>query len=542
LGEREQHHGGGSDSGDNPRITWKHDRKHARRQLETWALAALLFLVAAGSWRIASTWRVFNHTIDEPDNLAAGMEYLSTGKYRYEDTHPPLARVFAAIGPYLAAERFHPGPAAYQEGYRILGHGAHYDRTLALARAGILPFFWIASVVVFLWARRLGGPAAGVVAALLFTTLPPILAHAGVTTTDAALCAMTGAAGLASLYWAERPTVRRSLVFGALLALACISKFSALVFMPGAWVLMLLASGRAPAWVAREAWERRRSIAIVLATTWMVIWAAYGFSFARVEFLHLRLPAPRLFAGIHAVWVHNHLGHSSYLLGRRSPNGFWYYFPVVLAIKTPLALLVLTALALWRAGWRRLRLPLAFSAGILLVSLTGHIDIGSRFVLAVYIGMTVACGAAIVEMKGLAARAAIAALIGWQVVSGALQHPDYLAYTNEIAGSHPERFVADSDLDWGQDMKRLGAFLERAGATHLTFAPFNRTYAMAGHPLPPMSAGETDHPSPGWNAVSITIWKVFGYPAWADRVPEQQRIGKSILVWYFPETVARGAE
>ena len=70
-----------------------------------YVLAALV-LVAIGSFRIASTWRVFNHTIDEPDNLAAGMEYLSTGKYRYEDTHPPLARVFAAVGPYLAGERF----------------------------------------------------------------------------------------------------------------------------------------------------------------------------------------------------------------------------------------------------------------------------------------------------------------------------------------------------------------------------------------------------------------------------------------------------
>jgi hypothetical protein len=49
----------------------------------------------------------------------------------------------------------------------------------------------------------------------------------------------------------------------------------------------------------------------------------------------------------------------------------------------------------------------------------------------------------------------------------------------------------------------------------------------------PMVPGETDHPSPGWNAVSITIWKVFGYPKWADAIPPQRRIGKSILLWYF---------
>src|SRR5262249_15765241 len=149
---------------------------------------------------------------DEPDNLAAGMEYLSTGKFLYEDTHPPLARVFGAIGPFLAGERFHPGPSAYFEGYRILGRDENYDRVLSLGRSGILVFFWIASVVVWLWANRIRGPNAALAAVLLYTTVPPILAHAGMITTDMALGATVPAADLASLYWLENPTRRRSLV------------------------------------------------------------------------------------------------------------------------------------------------------------------------------------------------------------------------------------------------------------------------------------------------------------------------------------------
>jgi len=74
------------------------------------AVAALV-LVALGPLRIVTAYNVFNHTIDEPDHLAAGMEYLHTGRYRYEDQHPPLARVFAAILPSLAGETFQPGPA-----------------------------------------------------------------------------------------------------------------------------------------------------------------------------------------------------------------------------------------------------------------------------------------------------------------------------------------------------------------------------------------------------------------------------------------------
>ena len=503
-----------------------------------WPALVALALVAAGSVRIASTWFVFNHTIDEPDTLAAGMEYLSTGRFLYEDVHPPLGRVASAVGPFLAGERFHPGPNSYFEGYRILGHGAHYDRTLALSRAGNLIFFWIASAVAYLWGLRAGGPKAAVMASLLFSTLPPILAHSGLATTDMALCAMTAAAALAALYWADAPTRGRSAGLGVATALALVSKFSSLMYLPAAWALMaawhMAAARRSPRWLAGELWRRRRALGLAAAATALTVWAVYGFSFARVEFLHLRLPAPRFFSGIHAVWQHSQRGHPAYLLGRRSSTGFWYYFPTVLALKTPLGMLALLGLSPFAMKrWRAAGMAAAFSIAILLISTRGHIDLGVRYLLPIYVGFSVVGGCAAAEARGWAAKAAVAALMMWQIVSGDLAHPDYLAYTNEIAGSHPERFLADSDVDWGQDMKRLEAFLESQHAAQVTFAPFNRTYPMAGHEMIPMLPGETDHPSPGWNAVSVTIWKVFGYPQWADRIPPQRRIGRSILLWYF---------
>ncbi|MBZ5626480.1 MAG: phospholipid carrier-dependent glycosyltransferase [Acidobacteriia bacterium] len=507
------------------------------------AFAALL-LVAIGTFRIIATYQVFNHTIDEPDHLAAGMEWLNTGKYRYEDQHPPLARVFGALGPFLAGERWHSGPDSYLEGYRILGHGPHYDRILALARAGILPFFWIASLVVYLWGYRAGGPAAALGGTLVFATLPPVLAHAGLITTDMALACWTGAAGLTSLYWADYPSRSRSQVFGVVLGLACLSKFSALLFLPAAWMAMyachLYRTRRGFGEASREIRDRLQTVAVIVGVAFLVVWAGYGFSFARVEFLHLRLPAPRFFSGLHSVWQHNRAGHPSYLLGQRSPNGFWYYFPVVLAIKTPLAMPVLL-LAVLCTRLREAALPLAFSAGILACASIGRIDIGVRHILPVYVGFAVGCGTvagwawAATGKRGLLAKAAVLVLLAWHAISGSLQHPDYLAYTNEIAVRHPERFVADSDLDWGQDMKRLGASLAEAGATRVTFTPFNRTYGLAGYPMAEMTPGDSERPSPGWNAVSITIWKVFGFPAWADRVAPQKRIGRSILMWYFPE-------
>ena len=52
-------------------------------------------------------------------------------------------------------------------------------------------------------------------------------------------------------------------------------------------------------------------------------------------------------------------------------------------------------------------------------------------------------------------------------------------------------------------------------------------------------------PSPGWNAVSLTVLKVgrMGlvkahpeYKLWPEHVKPQERVGKGILLYYFPPT------
>src|SRR5581483_10715682 len=98
---------------------------------------------------------------------------------------------------------------------------------------------------------------------------------------------------------------------------------------------------------------------------------------------------------------HNRLGHPSYLLGQRSMTGWWYFFPVVLAVKTPLAFLVLPVIWLVtarRPAVPRLWIPAAFSAAILLVGMAGHIDIGVRHILPFYIGLSVIVACAAVQL------------------------------------------------------------------------------------------------------------------------------------------------
>ena len=143
--------------------------------------------MAIGSLRIAATYSQLGLTYDEPGHFACGLEYLAKHVYRYETQHPPLARAMTAVLPYLDGVRPAGNPDRENEGVGLLIHSANPDRFLTLMRAGILPFFLLACLVVFFWTRHIFGNPEAVFATLLFTLVPPVLAHAGVATTDMGL-------------------------------------------------------------------------------------------------------------------------------------------------------------------------------------------------------------------------------------------------------------------------------------------------------------------------------------------------------------------
>jgi hypothetical protein len=516
--------------------------RHAR-----WiAVAAVL----VATLRIVSTYGVFNHTMDEPSHIATGIEWLDKGTYTWEAQHPPLARIAAALGPYLLGSRTHKlrkepitrvEDNLEHEGLAILYEGKRYDRLLAAARLGILPFFWIACLVVYVWAGRAFGPRIAAVATVVFTFLPPVLAHAGLATTDMALTAFTAASFLTSLLFLERPGPKRAVLFGAATGLAVLSKFSSLVFLPAAAIIAFLL------WLAierpggkRVADGLRRAIpplAIAIATGAVVIVAGYRFS-----------AIGALWEGIAFVRYHNAVGHQTYFFGERSVTGSPLFFPTVLALKTPLALLLLLAIGAVaaRSAYRRAWLPLAFSAAILLVGIAGNINIGVRHILPVYVGLSIAAAVIAADLLERPAAPkwlspALAVLTLWFAGSSLVSHPDYIPYFNELAGSEPEKIVVDSDLDWGQDAKRLAQRLREVGATSAVFATLLAGDFEKEHGFPPLAERmDVTQPAPGWNAISLTWWKArrlgLGdqYPnvvLWPDRLPPTEKVGKSIYLW-----------
>jgi 4-amino-4-deoxy-L-arabinose transferase-like glycosyltransferase len=524
--------------------------------LEKRSLVLVLCLIAVATGRIVATYPILSMTTDEPAHIACGLEYLSRHLYQYETNQPPLSRAMIALGPYLAGARTMGEKDWGREAVAILFHSSNPDRLLYLMRLGILPFFFLASLVVYLWARHHFGNATGVIATGLFTLLPPVLAHAGLATTDMALTACLGAAFFMLVLWAESPTWKRSLLLGVSVGLAVLAKFTALLFLPSAAALALLfyfaVVRPGGTQLLRLARERAPAFGLAVVTGALTIWAGYLFSFGKVPEWSLSLPAPELFDGIRSGMRHNQEGHMSYLLGRASAKGFWYYFPVVLAVKTPIAFLLLSGLGAYLAWKKRARmaycLPLALSLGILLPAMTGQINIGVRHILPIYLGLSIAAAVAVVQLLEWAqARTwlALAAglLVFWMAASGAISHPDYLSYFNEFVAD-PETVLVDSDLDWGQDAKRLAKRMREVGATEINYGPPNHLtdYLMTWPGLPRFIPIRPAFPAEGWTVVSPTIDRTtqyglyYRYPnlvPWYDRMPPTEKVG-ALRLYYVP--------
>jgi hypothetical protein len=196
---------------------------------------------------------------------------------------------------------------------------------------------------------------------------------------------------------------------------------------------------------------------------------------------------------------------AAFLNGRFSTTGWWYYFPYAFAVKTtiPAMIVGLLALAALLTRWRLASLyagtPLfALIAVYWVFAMASNLNIGHRHLLPIYPALCILAGGAgfwiqaLVERPsrseastgrarrqqrakarqersapglGKALGVATAALLVWHVGESLTIEPDYLAYFNQLAGgpSQGYRHLADSSLDWGQDLPSLKTWLDRAG-------------------------------------------------------------------------------
>jgi hypothetical protein len=521
-------------------------------------LAALLATFCFRSYR---TYRVFNDTADEAAHIACGLEVWRTGRYTIETQHPPLARIVLGFPAYLA------GLQSTVPGELWLGQSLPaYWNTLSASRAANLIFVPFLVVYVYRWGRELHGQAAGLIAAVLAGFCPNLLAHASVAALDFAAASTTFLASYHFWRWSRQPGWRNCLLSAFTFGLAALTKFSALFFLPPvAAGFFVIARWRRRPWIPSlrrgAVWKRG---AVFLAVFALTVWSGYLFDFAplpparifapphslvqratsAVEMLagSRKIPAPGFVRGILEVLSHDADGHPCYLLGRQRNVGWWYYFPLALAVKSTLPLLTLAAMGtgVWAAARGKGRAastvyPLLAAAAVLGVCMSSKLNLGIRHILVIYpFFALLAAGAFAGRQRILTALAA--ALVMWHLGESLFAHPDYLAYFNEIARGREERFLADSNLDWGQDLERLHEFMAEKRISTIYLSYFGRTdpHLLGIHFMP---LGPGLFPS-GWVAVSKNHLAGVGRDrsdlAFLKGHTPAAQVGKSILVYHLP--------
>ena len=551
---------------------------------------ALTVLIAASCALAAGCWRVYSNTWDEPEHLAAGVELLDLGRYEYDTEHPPLARIFLAVGPYFAGARSFgtPPPDGTLEGRDILYSGGHYWRFLTLARLGALPFLALLLFATWLWARRLmPSAAAALLPVALLASIPPVLGHGGLASLDVAAAATGLLAFYALQAWLIRGTWRAAVLFGLATGLAVVTKFSAVPFIAlalvtlGGMQFLLARSAARPMPESRPRAARYAAgLALAVLAGLVPVFLAYGpragdtagvaqrFDWALNYLLQQQgfdhtlgvwlthVPLPRelkdLFNGIMAVKAHNDTGHLAYFMGQVRRDGWWYFYFVALAVKTPIPVLVAGCAGLaWLAvTGARARDPWALAPAVLVLTILlfastfSRINIGIRHVLIVYPFLALGAGyltwrawrwavSLASPRSALLAKSAVLAVMLWQLATIWRAYPDYLPYFNE-AVRHPERILVDSDLDWGQDLRRLEwrAAELRIPELHLAY---RGTAVLSREPLPPFVVLPPRQVVSGWVAVSaLARTRSPADYAWLNAYRPLERVGKTIDLYYIP--------
>lgn len=447
-----------------------------------WALAFVFLVYTA---LLAYQARTVGMTIDEPSHLAAGYLYwLGQDILKPADT-PPLTRItsgWVAVAlktkdPHLT--KWWDTRDAYLIGGELLGPGGHRPRRLLFyTRLTFLVYPLLTLYLIWLWGRALFGEAIAFCLVLLFALEPTILGHGYLVKSDVA--AAFGAVWFAYAAWRHwnAPSIRTLLLLSAALSVAVLAKYTLLILIPIGYAIALwrpprllgavllpvilytaiLLSGQLHAQPVSQA-----DLATVSG------WGLSKGTMFMVKILAL-LPWPTQFVNgiLYIAGALRAEGFTGYLLGHKITGWTPSYFPIAWAIKFPIPLQILTLSSLVVFAFRRT----LTSADVLIWGLallffgsavSSNYHIGFRHLIPCIPFLILGSGYALrAGSRSFTGRIVAASLMLWLCFSTLRIYPYTLAYFNEWIGG-PEagwKYLADSNIDWGQDLPALGRYLQ----------------------------------------------------------------------------------
>jgi len=473
------------------------------------ALLVMMFVLAGGAALRESV------TIDEVAHIGAGLSYVQKLDLRFNDEHPPLAKVLAGLPLAIRGTRADYSspqwtisrsffPAYLGEwvfGSWVLGRWNNPQSTLMWARLPMLLLTLLLGWVLFVVGRRLGGDWGGLLCIAAYTSMPAFLAFGPLVLTDVAIAlfAVLTLWTLGTLW--RNPDRRNTRWFALAVAGALLSKFSSgilfiamLTFVLSTrwWALADQPADKAP----RRSWRKLRWRALRKGTLLaaVVVYVVYfvfswnqpadipGFAGHGSLIALAGRPLMPLWLFLRGLgWMLFTSVRPSFLLGHPYPHGVWFYFPVLLILKSLpgfLGLLVLTlALSLWHrqqsrgmavipvelaTNWRAIWVSLLVFTGICLI---GPMDISIRHFTVPLVLLTLLMAPLPRLIEKSARRMAWTAVVTATVLvasclfTAVWLYPYYFPYVSPFGMGRPLYWLmSDSNVDWNHGLPEVEQF------------------------------------------------------------------------------------
>lgn len=537
-------------------------------------LLIALFLQATLSMRQKSP------TCDEAaHHIAVGYSFLKTGDFRLNSTGPPLIQELAAI-PLLFMKLKLPldrpswiniDRTAFSKEF-LYGYNKNSDEIVFFSRLVIVFLSILLGVLIYNFSSKLYGPKGGIFSLFLYSFCPNILAYSGLATQDLGVSLFMTLAIFMLIRYVKRPSLRNLILAGITFGLAQISKFTALILYPLFVVYLALA-------VFKKYLTLKKALGALLVIFILgnlTVWAGYFFEVKpllkndidvpeKINYIHkavnfifpngnenlekslvkfaLNTPIPGgtyimcMLANINQVFFKKIF--TIFLMGQYSNQGFWHYYPLAFLIKTPLPLILflITAILYFRQGKSREptgeAFVILFIISFTFVSFFSRLQLGIRYILPLYPFLYIFVGRiSLIKFKKVGIFA-VTVLCLWYAIGTFRIYPHYIAYFNETIGGPKNgyKFLRDSSLDYGQDLKGLAKYLKKNNIKNVKLAYFGvADPAYYNISYEDIGKEEASVPKNEVYAVSVSC---LGGLRWTKYFSPQTTIGYSIFIYDF---------
>jgi tetratricopeptide (TPR) repeat protein len=427
------------------------------------SIAVILLLTFAV--RIVLMLQVKSVTYDESSYLSSGEQLAKELSWDSKQLirHPPLS--FLTHGYVLNKYIF-----------------TKTEDRLFWARFIMMFFSVLLAIYLFRFTKQLYGIKPAVLALLLYTFCPDILAHSGLITTDVIVACFIFMTVYYFLKHLNNGKTSDLLLTGLSFGLALLSKYTAVLLVIIIPVIVI---------IGKYFYQKKvklYSLLVILVIGIFLLNLGYNFAgtFTPVSKYKLSLqsklfktaqkllgPVPMLLPqpyilGFDEQQYIDEIGHPSFLFGQRYYHGKWYYFPTGFFIKTPLpmVLLIFFSMVIW---FSRRKKPDLNESSVLVtvfvilffICFLNHNNAGYRYIIPV-LPFLYLFTAQIINERRKTLVYPIYLMIGWYVITSIAAHPHYLEYFSELIGGPKNgyKYMLDSNLDWGQNQASVLKYMD----------------------------------------------------------------------------------